>query len=88
MTVRVWSGGGRAKFAVLDRGIGIPRSERKRIFEKFYRVDESLTKEVDGCGLGLAISAHIARAHGGTIAVDSEPDRGSIFTLEVPLAGP
>jgi len=72
----------------MDRGIGIPRAERKRIFQKFYRVDDSLTKEVDGCGLGLSISAHIARAHGGTIEVESEPGQGSIFTLVLPVEGP
>jgi two-component system phosphate regulon sensor histidine kinase PhoR len=72
----------------MDRGIGIPRREQKRVFQKFYRVDETLTKEVDGCGLGLAISAHIARAHGGAIHVESEPGQGSIFTLLLPEEGP
>jgi signal transduction histidine kinase len=88
VTARLWGSGGRVKFAVMDRGIGIPKAEQKRIFEKFYRVDESLTKEVDGCGLGLSISAHIARAHGGGIELESEPGRGSIFTLVVPENGP
>jgi signal transduction histidine kinase len=88
VTVRAWASRGKVKCSVMDRGIGIPRVEQRRIFQKFYRVDESLTKEVDGCGLGLAISAHIARAHGGSIRVESEPGRGSIFTLILPEGGP
>jgi len=88
VTARLWASRGRVKVAVMDRGIGIPKSELKKVFEKFYRVDESLTKEVEGCGLGLSISSHIARAHGGSIAVESEPGRGSIFTLVLPESGP
>ncbi|MHC5036012.1 MAG: sensor histidine kinase [Planctomycetota bacterium] len=88
VTVRVWASRGKTKWAVMDRGIGIPRYEQRRIFQKFYRVDDSLAKEVDGCGLGLAISAHIARAHEGAIRVESEAGRGAIITLEIPEAGP
>ncbi|MHC4777045.1 MAG: sensor histidine kinase [Planctomycetota bacterium] len=88
VTVRAWSAKGKVNCSVMDRGIGIPRREQKRVFQKFYRVDETLTKEVDGCGLGLAISAHIARAHGGAIHVESEPGQGSIFTLLLPEEGP
>jgi len=88
VTVRTWASKGRVKFAVMDRGAGIPKGDRKRIFQKFYRVDDTLTKEVDGCGLGLSISAHIARAHGGTIEVESEAGQGSIFTLSLPVPGP
>jgi two-component system phosphate regulon sensor histidine kinase PhoR len=88
VTLRVWSARNKVKWAVMDRGSGIPRAERRRIFQKFYRVDDSLTKEVDGCGLGLSIAAHIAKAHGGTIELESEPGRGSIFTLALPAEGP
>jgi signal transduction histidine kinase len=88
VTLRAWASRGRVNFAVMDRGIGIPKREQKKIFEKFYRVDDSLAREVEGCGLGLAISAHIAKAHGGQIRVESEPGQGSIFTLVLPEKGP
>lgn len=72
-------------FTVRDNGIGIPRKEHKRIFEKFYRVDDLLSRQQDGSGLGLAIVQHVIRAHKGRVAVDSEPGKGSSFTLLLPL---
>jgi len=73
---------------VVDRGIGIPRSEQDRIFQRFYRVDPSRAKSVPGTGLGLAIVKHILILHGGTIRVDSEPGKGSRFTVTLPAAVP
>ena len=71
---------------VTDRGIGIPRREQRRIFRKFYRVDERAGGGPQGCGLGLAIVDHVMRGHGGSVSVESEPGRGSTFTLHFPLA--
>jgi two-component system phosphate regulon sensor histidine kinase PhoR len=76
------------RFAVIDRGIGIPRREHRRIFEKFYRVDERLSRAVEGSGLGLSIVQHVALGHGGRVEVDSEPGRGSAFTIVLPNPSP
>jgi signal transduction histidine kinase len=70
---------------VTDRGIGIPRSEHRRIFEKFYRVETSLVHTTKGSGLGLALVQHIAEAHGGTVELVSAPGEGSTFTLSLPV---
>jgi signal transduction histidine kinase len=77
---------GAVKVSVEDRGIGIPKRELKAIFDKFYRVDDSLTREVDGTGLGLTISRYVAKAHGGTIEVESKEGAGSKFTLVLKLS--
>ncbi len=66
---------------VRDNGNGIARNEHKRIFEKFYRVDDLLARQQEGSGLGLSIVQHVMRAHRGRVVVDSEPGRGSAFTL-------
>jgi two-component system, OmpR family, phosphate regulon sensor histidine kinase PhoR len=73
---------------VVDRGIGIPRPEQDRIFQRFYRVDPSRAKSVPGTGLGLAIVKHLLILHGGTIRVDSESGKGSRFTVTLPAAVP
>ena len=73
-------------FAVRDNGAGIPAREQRRIFKRFYRVDQRLARETAGVGLGLSIVALIARAHGGQVEVSSQPGAGSTFTLRVPLA--
>jgi two-component system phosphate regulon sensor histidine kinase PhoR len=70
---------------VRDNGKGIARREHKRIFEKFYRVDDLLARQQEGSGLGLAIVKHVMQAHAGRVLVDSEPGRGSAFTLVFPL---
>jgi signal transduction histidine kinase len=73
-------------FAVRDNGAGIPAREQRRIFERFYRVDQRLARETVGVGLGLSIVALIVRAHGGQVEVSSQPGAGSTFTLRLPLA--
>ena len=73
---------------VRDNGKGIARREHKRIFEKFYRVDDLLARQQEGSGIGLAIVQHVMRAHGGNVEVDSEPGRGSAFTLVLPRNPP
>jgi len=77
--------GATAAVRVLDRGIGIPEAERKRIFGKFYRVADPRSDGVVGAGLGLALAAHIAEAHGGRIDLESRPGGGTIFALHLPI---
>ncbi|MFW3171855.1 sensor histidine kinase [Geodermatophilus sp. CPCC 206100] len=77
---------GFAEIAVTDSGIGIPREDRSRIFERFYRVDQSRASRTGGTGLGLAIVKHVASNHGGSVSVWSEEGLGSTFTLRIPLA--
>jgi signal transduction histidine kinase len=72
---------------VRDRGTGIPRHELRRIFERFHRVSTGLVHDTKGSGLGLAIVDHVVRAHGGRVDVDSEPGRGSTFTIRLPTRG-
>jgi two-component system, OmpR family, sensor histidine kinase CiaH len=71
---------------VADTGTGIAPEHLTRLFDRFYRVDKARSRELGGSGLGLAIAAGIARAHGGTIAVQSEVGAGSTFRLELPAA--
>ncbi len=78
--------GGTAEIAVTDSGIGIPRADRERVFERFYRVDQSRASSTGGTGLGLAIVKHVASNHGGSVTVWSEEGLGSTFTLRIPLA--
>jgi signal transduction histidine kinase len=70
---------------ITDYGIGIPRSEQRKIFEKFYRVSTGLVHETKGSGLGLAIVRHIIEAHRGEILVESAPGEGSRFTILLPI---
>jgi two-component system phosphate regulon sensor histidine kinase PhoR len=77
---------GRVRFAVRDRGLGIPASEQGRIFEKFYRLDPNLSRGVGGTGLGLYICREILRRMGSRIQLESEPGRGSTFSFELPVA--
>jgi two-component system phosphate regulon sensor histidine kinase PhoR len=73
--------GGDVRVTVKDNGAGIPKVEHKRIFQKFYRVDDRLARIREGSGLGLAIVKHVMRAHGGRVELESEQGRGSAFTL-------
>lgn len=74
------------EIAVRDNGRGIHQGEQKRIFLKFYRVDDRLSREREGSGLGLAIVQHVVRAHSGKIAVESRLGNGSTFTIRLPIA--
>ncbi|MBV9885127.1 MAG: PAS domain-containing protein [Acidobacteria bacterium] len=75
-------------FTVTDTGIGIPKSDQSRIFERFYRVDAARSREAGGTGLGLAIAKHLVEVHGGRIWVDSEIGQGSRFHFSVPIFDP
>jgi len=77
--------GDRVLVAVTDRGIGVAKGEQKKIFEKFYRAEDSLVHETKGSGLGLALVQHIMQAHGGAVEVESAPGKGSTFTLVLPV---
>ena len=70
---------------VADTGMGISKADASRLFTKFYRADNSLTREESGTGLGLFITRHIIEAHGGKIWVESEEGKGSTFSFTLPL---
>ena len=83
--IRAAADDGYVKFAVTDHGIGIAPGQQRRIFRRFYRVDQALSRQTGGVGLGLSIVESIVRGHGGTIEVASAPGQGSTFTIRVPL---
>ncbi len=84
ITVRGFYETATAKIEIEDTGIGIPDSDLPRIFERFYRVDKSRSRESGGTGLGLAIVKHIIERHSGQIQVKSHPQKGSTFTITLP----
>jgi PAS domain S-box-containing protein len=83
--LRVRSANGSCLIEVADEGLGIPPEERERIFEKFYRLDPQQTQGVGGSGLGLYISRELVERMDGRLRVESEPGKGSRFTVELPL---
>lgn len=88
MTLRTSHDGHRAVKALLtvrDNGEGIPPEHLPHIFDRFYRVDKTRSRQTGGTGLGLSICRWIAEAHGGALTVHSEPGGGTAFTLTLPL---
>ena len=86
VTVRVYRENGRAVLQVQDTGIGIPQECQERIFERFYRVDKSHSREIGGTGLGLAITRSSIAMHHGIIKVSSKEGEGTTFTVKIPLS--
>lgn len=78
--------GGTVLIRVADNGPGIAPREQKRIFDKFYRARDPLSRSIEGTGLGLAMVKHIVAAHGGAISVESEIGKGATFTITLPMA--
>ncbi|HVJ04174.1 MAG TPA: HAMP domain-containing sensor histidine kinase [Candidatus Saccharimonadales bacterium] len=87
VAVRVSRRNGSVNMEVIDKGIGIPRPEQEKIFEKFYRVSDPLVHNTKGSGLGLSLVRHVVDAHGGRVWVESVPGKGSKFSIELPIEG-
>jgi signal transduction histidine kinase len=79
---------GRVEISVADTGVGIAAEHLPRVFERFYRVDASRSRDDGGTGIGLAIARSIVEGHGGRIVARSDPGRGSTFTFDLPAAVP
>ena len=71
--------------SVEDTGIGIAKDEQSKIFERFYRTDKTRNRETGGTGLGLSITYRTVIMHNGSIQVESEEGKGSIFTVQIPI---
>lgn len=77
--------GANAAVMVNDTGIGIPPEHQQRVFERFYRVDKSRSKQTGGTGLGLSIVRHIAEVHSGSVSLKSQADVGTEITVTLPI---
>lgn len=85
IVVKIAQEGNSAVIQITDKGIGIPKEDLRRIFERFYRVDKAHSRKVGGSGLGLSIVETIIKKHFGTISVESELGKGSTFTIALPI---
>ncbi|HEX5759055.1 MAG TPA: HAMP domain-containing sensor histidine kinase [Thermoanaerobaculia bacterium] len=85
IAVKVERQGGWVVVAVVDQGVGIPRDEQRKIFDRFHRVSTGLIHDVKGSGLGLGIVRHIVEAHQGRVTVESKPGEGSTFSVWLPI---
>jgi signal transduction histidine kinase len=88
LRVSLYRENGSVKLEVLDHGIGVPRGEQRKIFEKFYRSGDPMVHNTKGSGLGLSLVRHIVEAHQGEIRVDSVPGQGSRFVITLPIHPP
>ncbi len=86
VAVSVWQNGPTTTLSVVDTGIGIPYTDQSRVFERFYRVDKSHSKEVGGTGLGLSIVKHAAQYHGAKIELKSAPGKGTAIAVNFTAA--
>jgi signal transduction histidine kinase len=87
VVVNVRSQSGNAVFSVSDTGIGISKDLQAKVFEQFFRVEESRDRHTGGAGLGLSIVKSIVESHGGRVWLESELGKGSKFCFEIPAAG-
>ncbi|MFW6125251.1 MAG: sensor histidine kinase, partial [Pirellulales bacterium] len=85
VTVRWRAEDAEAVIEVQDTGVGIPRKQLQRVFERFYRVDRARSRDLGGTGLGLSIVKHLAQAHGGSVSATSQLGRGSTFSVRLPV---
>ena len=85
IVLRTEARNGSVCFAVEDNGIGLTPRECQRVFRRFYQTDQRLARPAGGCGLGLSIVQSIVEAHHGSVRVESNPGRGSTFTIEIPV---
>lgn len=85
IALRAFRQNGDVAFEVTDNGIGMTHRETQKVFDRFYQVDQSLTRRTGGCGLGLSIVQFIVKAHQGSVDVTSEPGRGSTFAVRFPI---
>jgi two-component system sensor histidine kinase BarA len=76
----------RVELSVADTGIGIPAREKPKVFDAFYQVDSSSTREYGGTGLGLSIVKRLVEAHAGTIRIEDNAPRGTVFVVSLPQA--
>ena len=86
IALRVRADAGHATFAVSDNGLGLSAADRQSVFAPFFQADRKLSRAGSGCGLGLSIVQRLVAALGGKITVESEPGRGSTFTVRLPIA--
>ena len=85
-TVTAQSAGGLIRITVTDHGPGIPETELERVFEPFYRLEKSRSRETGGTGLGLSIARTVVQAHGGTIALENRAGGGLTVRIDLPAA--
>jgi signal transduction histidine kinase len=78
----------RVEVRVMDTGIGIPSREREKVFDAFYQVDSSSTREYGGTGLGLSIVKRLIEAHAGRIGIEDNAPKGTVFVVSLPQATP
>lgn len=83
--LNVKQSGNEVVIEVKDLGIGIPKDQQKKIFQEFYRVDDPVVRSTGGSGLGLAVTKHIVEGHHGRLSVESEPGKGSLFRIHLPI---
>ena len=85
IAIRNDNNGNLATICVQDHGLGIPKSQQSRMFEKFFRADNVVSQETEGTGLGMYIAKAITEKHGGSLAFESEENKGTIFYISLPI---
>ncbi|WP_121355204.1 ATP-binding protein [Flavisolibacter nicotianae] len=84
IAIRVAEVNARLELSVSDTGVGIPEDQKSKIFDRFHRIENIQGRSQEGTGIGLALVKELVKLHGGTISVDSQPGKGSIFTVSIP----